>query len=412
MKFISRAAVAAVLSASAMAGVAVPTAAFAAKKDISVSNEFRGPASAAQAALKAKDFATAESQAMAAAQVAKSDDERYFLASIMLPIALHKNDWNSAATQLDTLLASDNVGKEDRVYYTTLRGDAALEMKQPQQAIAFYNQAQQLGAPEGNLTLKLARAYFDSSNLAQGVAQVDKAIQGEKAAGRKPPEGWYEYVVARLYKAGDLSGTATWLSRQVKEYPTPKTWRSVIAVYRQGATAGGKTLSNAQLLDTYRLQRTTKALADEADYYAYASLAQKLGLPGEAKAVIEEGRAAGKIRASHTDFNKLYESVRGGATENLAPLEKRATSASDGKLAAQTADAYLANGNTAKAIDLYTMALSKGGVDASNVNLHLGIALANAGRNAEAKAALAKVTAAPDANIAAFWTSYLDQSAA
>ena len=42
------------------------------------------------------------------------------------------------------------------------------------------------------------------------------------------------------------------------------------------------------------------------------------------------------------------------------------------------------------------------------MNLHLGVALANQGRKEEAKAAFAKVTGAPQADLARLWTIWLD----
>ena len=81
-------------------------------------------------------------------------------------------------------------------------------------------------------------------------------------------------------------------------------------------------------------------------------------------------------------------------------------------LAAQTAEAYLSQGNYAKAAELYRTALSKGGVNADEVNTRLGIALANGGDKAGAQAAFAAVKGQPRADIAALWTTWINASAA
>ncbi len=69
----------------------------------------------------------------------------------------------------------------------------------------------------------------------------------------------------------------------------------------------------------------------------------------------------------------------------------------------------MANNNNAKAVELYQLALSKGGVDADEINTRIGIAHARAGQSAEAKAAFAKVTNGPRGEIANFWSLYVDQ---
>jgi len=53
------------------------------------------------------------------------------------------------------------------------------------------------------------------------------------------------------------------------------------------------------------------------------------------------------------------------------------------------------------------VALQKGGVDADEVNTHLGIALAKSGDKAGAKAAFDAVKGAPRAGIAGLWNAYL-----
>jgi hypothetical protein len=50
-------------------------------------------------------------------------------------------------------------------------------------------------------------------------------------------------------------------------------------------------------------------------------------------------------------------------------------------------------------------------VDAGTANLRLGMALAKSGQAAEAKQALAQVTSGPRAEIAQFWTHWVDQNA-
>jgi Flp pilus assembly protein TadD len=79
-----------------------------------------------------------------------------------------------------------------------------------------------------------------------------------------------------------------------------------------------------------------------------------------------------------------------------------------GQVALNTGDAYLGYGDTAKAVALYRAALTKGSVDTNLVNLHLGMALAQAGDRAGAEAAFRAVTGAR-ADVAGYWLVFLSQ---
>ena len=91
-------------------------------------------------------------------------------------------------------------------------------------------------------------------------------------------------------------------------------------------------------------------------------------------------------------------------------LEKQAAAAPQGRIASNTADAFLSYGQYDKAAKLYRTALQKGSVDANVVNTRLGIALALGGHKAEAEAAFKQVSGART-DLAGFWLLWLSQRA-
>src|SRR3546814_1511719 len=86
-----------------------------------------------------------------------------------------------------------------------------------------------------------------------------------------------------------------WALLSVQSDPTPKNWRSLLRGYQDTH----KALSKAENLDLMRLMRQTGSLDSEYDYSEYAEAAFSSGLPGEAKAIIDEGRSKGKIGRAH-----------------------------------------------------------------------------------------------------------------
>ncbi len=126
--------------------------------------------------------------------------------------------------------------------------------------------------------------------------------------------------------------------------------------------------------------------------------------------MIDAGRKAGKIPAGDGDAAKLATSAQAGIRNegSLDTLARQAASDRDGKGASATADAFLASGNFPRAIELYDLAIQKGGVDTDAVNLRRGEAMVLSGQKDQARQALALVKAGPDADIARFWLAWLD----
>ncbi|MEI9850026.1 MAG: hypothetical protein WDN24_03135 [Sphingomonas sp.] len=156
--------------------------------------------------------------------------------------------------------------------------------------------------------------------------------------------------------------------------------------------------------------RGTGVLADQQDYFDYAKAAVELGLPLEALAVIDEGKKSDKIPADAPAFVQVLATAK-KAADSESPLDqliKEATAAKEGSGAAALGDVFFGSGNHARAIEFYDLALQKGGIGTDPVHLHRGVALVLAGRKAEAGAAFAEVKGQPLADIAQFWTTWIN----
>jgi len=317
------------------------------------------------------------------------------------------------ATPLDALIANPATPAADRGRYAYRRGALAFNGKQYPIALQYFAKAKELGYSDPNLPLQIIKAKMDSGDVAGATADLDASITQMSASGQKAPEEYYRYAIAKSYAAKRKPETMAWLKKWITAYPSAKNWRDVLILsgIQKDALI---TLDEPQKVDIFRLMRATNSLADQTDYLQYADSVNRRGLPSEAQAVIKEGLASGKIPAANT----MAKGLLADATKNIAAdgplsgLEKRAATAPNGKLAAGTADAYLGQNNYAKSVELYRLALTKGGVDADDVNLHLGIALARSGDKAGAATAFSAVKASPKADIAGLWTTWLGPPAA
>ncbi len=407
MKMVSKLAIAMALSLGVSA-----TPALAQKKDekaaaIKVSEEFRKPAEAARVAIAAKDWATADTQLTAAEAVAKNDDEKNYAQILRFEVEVNRNPRNNQRliAAADAMLANPAAPQANLRAYNFYRGQASFELKQYAQAEPFLVKAREQGMTGADVSLMLAQIYDSTNRRPQGVAEMGKVIEAVKASGQPVQESWYRWAVSRVAASGDRAALADWQLRQIRDFPTLANWRQIIVQYRN-SVAGGAQLDRNAKLDVYRLLRGTGAMADLNDYLDYASLAQSAGQPQEAIAVLDEGRKAGKIPANEPTAAQIDRLSKDSAAKDGTP-DALAKAAKTGKEQASVGDIFAATGNYPRAIELYQTALGNGAA-ADQTNLHLGVALAKAGRKDEAKAALAKVQAAPLNDIAKYWTMWMD----
>ena len=335
--------------------------------------------------------------------LATTDDDRYFANIFRLNIASEKKDNATLATALDALIVNPKTPAADLPAYNYVRGTLALEAKQNEPAISFLLKARELGYAKSDLSVSLAQAYGGTNRTKDAIAELDKAVAAETAAGRAAPESWYAYAVSNSYAGRDIPTAEAWLVRQLKAYPKVATWRTAINNFRKVTDPTNTKFTKAQKLDLYRTMRSTKVLSDPNDYYGYVQAALDSGLPWESAAVIDEGRASGKIPSGDADIARVY-----AAAQAAMKSEVSAASAAGKSKPSVAGDIYYAAGDYTKAAESYTAAASQAGADASATNLHLGMALANQGRKDEAKAAFAKVSTAPLSDIARLWTIWLD----
>jgi hypothetical protein len=427
MKTLSKLALAAVL-ATGVSGIALtaPAAAKDKKEQAAQGPQFKlskpvlAVAGQAQTAIQQRNVAAAEPLVAQIEAAATTDDDKYIAAALRydlentkLVVAQQANpnaplDETVLAKPLDALIAAKSTPAADRGKYLFRRGALAANGGQAQVAVQYFTQAKAAGYTSPDLDLQLAKLKVQSGDVAGGLTDLSSVIDAQKAAGQTPPEAYYRYAIATANGKGMRAQTVDWMKKYLVAYPTPKVWRDVILQYAFAQNAPVKA-DKLQQIDLFRLMRASNSLVDQAAYEEYAQAVYDRGNPYEAAAVLKEGMASGKIPATST-FSKRLLGDANTAIKNegsLATSEKQAAASKDGKLSAQTADAYLGQGNYAKAIELYRQALSKGGVDKDEVNTHLGIALARSGDKAGAQTAFAAVTTEPRAGIASLWTTWL-----
>lgn len=418
MKSLSIFAVTVSLAATAMF-VATPAEAQRKKKEaaptivpgervFNYSKAARPALAALQTAVVARD-AAGIAAAMGPAQAAVSTaDDKYTLAQLQYRIAKDAGNVPGQFAATEALIASGGVAAADLPGLYGNVGVMAFDAKDFDKAGFAFEQMLRLSPNNSEAAVNLSAVRLRQGRKAEGAQMIERAIALKVAAGQPVPDDLYRRAVALTTDAKQVPQanklTRAWLAA----YPTEQNWRDAMSNYRFL-----NPLDQAAELDRLRLMRAAKALHGERAYGEYAETALMAGLPGESQKVLEEGIAARVVDRNKMTYKELLQrSVTGAAKDRptLKDSEGKAAAAATGKIALNTADAYLSYGDYAKAAPLYRTAMAKGGVDANIINTRLGIALAMSGDKAGATAAFNAVTG-PRQDLAQYWLLWLSNRA-
>jgi tetratricopeptide (TPR) repeat protein len=355
-----------------------------------------------QTAVNANDLANIPAKLAAANAVASTKEDHYWIARLQLKAAVAANNVAGEAAAVDALASSGLVSSSEMATFYGAIGAEYYKAKQFDQAVASFQKQSQLAPGSTDALVNIAEIRASQGRAADAVSTLQQVIQASAAAGKKPEEAVYRRAVALAYQ-GKLPNTMDVARQWVTAYPNDTSWHDVISIYRNLHPA-----DSSNLTDVFRLASATNALQEGSDYEIYAATTAEAANYGEAKAVVDAGIAAGKIKATDKTIASVL-AVSKGKIPTEAELAAAEKGAAIPTAYLRVGDRYYGAGNYAKAAALYKEALSKG-ADANLTNLRLGEALARSGDKAGAAAALNAVSG-PQADIAKLWLLYAQRQA-
>jgi hypothetical protein len=418
MRFVSPVALGLVLALTGVStGVIAPATAVAGKPKtpkLTLSPAFLPPIQAASVAIQKKDVEASKAALAAAEPLAQTNDDRYQFFSLLLNYSIIASDAAAQGRAVAGILDNSNVSPEQMSVFAPIAAEYDNEQKNFDGALARVAKARAANANSGDLSVAAAKAWWGKAGsgvltepgrtyVSNGLKEFRAGIDAKKAAGKPVSPQWYTVAIAKADAAG-LPEISEWAQLAYDANPSGESLRSLIRVYQRVTP----NMSNRENLDLVRLMRAGGGLILRLDYIEYAEMAFKGGSFGEVKSGIEAGRVARVLNtADGADYYSIATSKIAADKASLLRAEADANKSANGKIASATADAYLSYGDFAKASALYRLALTKGGVDAAEVNTRLGITLASAGDYAGAKSAFSLVTGGVRGGIAKLWLQWL-----
>ena len=405
--------------AAALAGLKVAAPALAKKEEKAAATAEKATPAVQKAAFDAQkatdagDLAAALTGYQAAKAAMVSDDDKFMVGRVGYQIYQKNKDMALFSESIDLMLASGKASPDAQKQLYFAQGQLAYNSKNYAKAITAFKGADAAGSTDPDLVPLLVEATALSGQTLEALNTLNAMVAKRVAAGQPVPAEWYQRGLSIGYKAKPNPAEAPALNAATLEIskkwiaadPQQRYWAAVLQIYEQQFK-----LNAEDRVDVLRLQRAANAMEGDADYREYADDVY-LRFPNEAMLVLQEGAAKGVVnlnaKGDASDVMGIVKAKVAADKASLPAADKSSRAAANGKAALSTADAYVGYGDYAKAIDLYKVALAKGGVDVGTATLHMGWAQALSGDTASAKATFASVTG-PKKAIADFWIIHLD----
>ncbi len=341
----------------------------------------------------------------AKAKAPLSPQEEQGVNELLIWAASGAKDHRLVLATVDERLATGRVSGADLTRKLRLKATTQYSLKDYRGAAATFDKLAAQGALTADDLTQLASAQMALRDFGRAATTLEKAIAANDKAGRSAKNGTLLGMLNSAYfeTKQDAKRKET-LHRLMAVAPSAKVFDQLA-----GVLANESAKDPVVMVNLYRLG-AAKGLLSGDQFADYAERALDLSSPGEAVAALEKGMAAGAIKKDDRN-NKVLADAKGQLERMKATLpqqEKEARAIATGEPSAKVATAYFSLKNYAKATELAQSALAKGNLKrADDVNMMLGIALANQKKSADAKKAFTAASAAnaTSKDVAALWSS-------
>jgi tetratricopeptide (TPR) repeat protein len=354
------------------------------------------------------DLAAAKAQVPGVVAAIVNADDRFAAGNLVLQIGTKLNDRVLQRQGLELMVASGKIQPDQLGQAQFVLGGLAYDANDFAAAKTALEAARAAGYQDESLPALLAESYFKSNQAQQGLEFLKGAIAQRIATGTAVPETWLRRGLQVAYENKLAPQANEWSALLASTTPSPTNWAAALQVVN-----AVNQLDPQVRLDLLRLMALTNSMTDKREYIAYIEAADPRVMSNEVTKVLQAGLAAGVFKSSdpdYLDFKRVADQRVAADRADAPKLVAEAKSAANGTAALNAGDVLYSLGEFAQAEQMYQLALTKGGADKDKALTRLGIAQAQQGKKAEAKATFAQVSGVR-ATVARMWQAYLDAKA-
>ncbi|MES2295631.1 MAG: hypothetical protein V4582_01435 [Pseudomonadota bacterium] len=338
--------------------------------------------------------------------------ERFAIDITKFKLAVATNDEQGAIAAVEAVVTSGKLPASAQLTLTMELGTRYYNAKSYAKAIEWCKRHQQ---ESGDPTLArgvLARSYYFNNEHANAMRELKLIIGDAEKAGTTPNFDELRLMHSAAAKLKDADATAGALEKLISYYSKDEYWSDLLHKMQN------KPKYDTRLdLDEIRLESVVLKAMDAEQYVFMAELALQSAFGTEAKKAMDAGYASGVLGtgSNAAKHKALRERANKAAADDLktrASDEAAADKAKGGNASINLGYALVTMEQFDKGIELIQKGIAKGGLKyPEEAQLRLGMALALAGRKAEAIGALQKVKGNDTLNeLARYWTLWLNRA--
>ncbi|MEQ8266541.1 MAG: hypothetical protein RH982_05040 [Parvibaculum sp.] len=345
------------------------------------------PLQEAQVLMKSGKFVEALAKLRVADSVPeKTGYERFLIEDFRAYLHSRTGNHAAAAASAEAALATGHVPQAEQPRRLRMIASLYFQAKAYDKAIDYARRFQETAGADSGMQLLVAQSYYLLKDYDNAISEISALNGTVKQAGGTPEEAWLQLLMSSAYHAGRNDVRRAALMDLVRRYPSPAYWTDLLDLIATGL--GG---SDRMMLEVNRLRLAAGVLQSSQDFMEAAQLALMAGLPGEARAILEQGVAKGILgKTGDGREQRLLAAARAQAVEDSGTLPSSAGSPGE---AAVLGEAYASYGDHAKAVSLYKSALAaKDGVDTDLARLHLAWSFLSLDDRKSARQTLAEIS--------------------
>jgi len=342
----------------------------------------------------------------AKAKAPLSPQEEQGINELLIWAASGAKDHKLVIATVDERLATGRVTGADLTRKLRLKAMSQYALRDYRGAAASFDKLAAQGALTADDLTLLATCQSQLKDYGRATGTLEKAIAANDKAGRGSKNAaLLEMLNSAYFETKNDAKRVQTLHRLMAVAPKATTFKQLASAYEVSSVKDPVVMVNV-----YRLGAVKNILSNE-HYTKYAEAALDLSSPGEAVAMLEKGMAAGAIKKDDRNNRILADakSQLGRVKTMLPQQEKEALATKTGEPEAKLATAYFTVRNYPKAAEAAQRAIAEKNLKREDdVDMLLGISLANGKKSADAKKAFAAAAAAnggKSKGIAELWSS-------
>ncbi len=380
----------ALLATASMALLALPAYAAGPKLSKGVNNALADE----QKAYAAGDYKTAADDiAKARAVDGRTPEDDYWINKIDINVQIKSN--NMAAADQDAEAAADSpaMPPEDKTEMLRLALILANNQKHTDKAVTYAKALQATNPTDPGVISQITVAYFNAKDFPDAQILVQKQVDADVAAGRKPSRETLQNLLDVEVAQKDEAGAEKTLETLVADYNDPKDWTQMIDV-----AISSKGIRDLDVIWLGRLLFQVGATASAQDANLFGQTASHATFFGDALVAQQHGGSGFPDPTSRAEADK-----------KTIPQQIAAGQKQNGQYNVKLAEALYSYGMYPEAEAAARLAISKGGMtDSSEAPMVLGQSLVAQGKYADAVAAFGQVQGGgpATARITRLWTDY------